>query len=477
MELDRQYRSVPKSLGIVGAEGQELGSGGKIERVLVEREDLGARALEDWVGSTQGGQIQSGDACFRGNGRKKGSTTQSLGQQLASQADAQHRDLLSRQCLQPGLLILEPRMLGGVVGPHSSSEHDHGIEVGRGRHIVTHAEPITGDFRSQLGHHFIKAIGRLIAVIDDANPHVRGHNTVSVASSLVQSLAKVGAGKVRDIYALSSDRLLIVASDRISAYDVVLDDEIPDKGRILTGLSRYFFDLLEVPNHFLTLDLEDLGALEEPDRRWLAGRAMVVRRAEVVPMECVVRGYLYGSAWREYKLGGGPTTEHFPKGLRLADRLPEPIFTPATKADQGHDENLDETGARQLVGADLYEELRSRSLEIYHKAAAHAETRGVILADTKFEFGYADGELLLIDEVLTPDSSRYWPADSWQPGTEVPSFDKQYVRDWLDSSGWNHTSPAPALPPDVVRGTRERYVEAFERISGTAFDRYLDDVT
>ena len=291
----------------------------------------------------------------------------------------------------------------------------------------------------------------------------------------MQSLAKVGAGKVRDIYALTGDRLLIVASDRISAYDVVLEDEIPEKGRILTGLSQYFFELLQVPHHFLTLDLGDLPNLDETELRWLAGRAMVVRRAQVVPMECVVRGYLYGSAWREYKSGGGPTTEHLPGGLRLADQLPEPIFTPATKAEAGHDQNLDEAGARRLVGSDVYEELRSRSLEIYAKAAAHAETRGVILADTKFEFGFADDQLILIDEVLTPDSSRYWPGDSWQPGAEVPSFDKQFVRDWLDSTGWDHTLPAPQLPTEVVRGTQERYVEAYERVTGGSFDEYLDD--
>jgi phosphoribosylaminoimidazole-succinocarboxamide synthase len=292
----------------------------------------------------------------------------------------------------------------------------------------------------------------------------------------VQSLAKVGAGKVRDVYALSGDRLLIVASDRISAYDVVLDDQIPDKGRILTGLSRFFFEMLGVPNHFLSLDLAAAGPLDDVDRQWLGGRSMVVRRAEVVPMECVVRGYLYGSSWREYRAGGGPTTEHLPPGLRLADRLPEPIFTPATKATSGHDENLDEAGARRLVGAEVYQQLRRRSIEIYETAAAHAEQRGVILADTKLEFGYSNGELILIDEVLTPDSSRYWPTDSWEPGTEVPSFDKQYVRDWLDSTGWDHNPPAPALPHEVVAGTRQRYVEAFERITGSSFDRYLDEM-
>lgn len=289
----------------------------------------------------------------------------------------------------------------------------------------------------------------------------------------MQSLAKVGAGKVRDVYALTGDRLLIVASDRISAYDVVLNDQIPDKGRILTGLSRFFFEMLKVPDHFLSLDLDATVLIDDVDRQWLAGRSMVVRRADVVPMECVVRGYLYGSSWREYRAGGGPTTEHLPPGLRLADRLPEPIFTPATKASDGHDENLDEAGARILVGGDVYQELRRRSIEIYVTAAAHVEKQGVILADTKFEFGYSNGELILIDEVLTPDSSRYWPADSWRPGTEVPSFDKQYVRSWLDSAGWDHNPPAPALPAEVVAGTRERYVEAFERITGSSFDHYL----
>ena len=282
------------------------------------------------------------------------------------------------------------------------------------------------------------------------------------------TLSRVGAGKVRDIYAIDDDRLLLVATDRISAYDVVLPDPIPEKGRVLTGLSLFFFQLLDTPNHFIGTDL---GGLHVP-ADW-AGRAMVVRRAEVIPMECVVRGYLYGSAWREYRAGGGPTTEHLQPGLRLADRLEEPIFTPATKAQSGHDENLDEAGARQLVGNETYEELRRRSIDIYLAAAHHAAERGVILADTKFEFGIADGDLILIDEVLTPDSSRYWPADRWTPGNEVPSFDKQYLRDWLDQSGWNQEPPAPHLPPAVIEETRARYVEAYERISGASFDDYL----
>ncbi len=289
----------------------------------------------------------------------------------------------------------------------------------------------------------------------------------------VESLSKVGAGKVRDIYAVAQDRLLMVASDRISAYDVVLADDIPDKGRVLTGLSRFFFDLLKVPHHLLSTNLDQVDGLSEQDREWLGGRSMIVRRAEVVPMECVVRGYLYGSAWREYDSGGGPTTEHLPGHLRMADRLPAPIFTPATKAASGHDENLDEAGARALIGDELYFELRRRSIDIYLRAAEYAERKGVILADTKLEFGFAGGELILIDEVLTPDSSRYWPADSWRPGSEVPSFDKQYVRDWLDSTGWDHNPPAPPLPDQVIDGTRSRYIEAYERITGQSFAAYL----
>jgi phosphoribosylaminoimidazole-succinocarboxamide synthase len=288
----------------------------------------------------------------------------------------------------------------------------------------------------------------------------------------VGSIVRFGSGKVRDLYAIDHDRLLMVASDRISAYDVVLPDLIPDKGRVLTGLSLYFFNLLVAPNHLLTTDLSDLdvGGL---DRDWLQGRAMVVRRAEVIPMECVVRGYLYGSSWREYRAGGGPTTEHLPFGLVMGDRLDEPIFTPSTKEAAGHDQNLDEFEGRKLIGNELYEELRSASIGIYRAAAKHAAARGVILADTKFEFGHADGDLILVDEVLTPDSSRYWPSDKWQPGTEVPSFDKQFVRDWLDSSGWDHSPPAPELPQTVIDGTRARYVEAYERITGASFDNYL----
>lgn len=288
-------------------------------------------------------------------------------------------------------------------------------------------------------------------------------------------LRHLASGKVREIYEIDDARLLLVASDRISAYDVVFDDPIPDKGAVLTGLSRYWFELLDVPSHFITTDLSVVPGLDDALRVELARRSMVVRRAEVIPLECVVRGYLYGSAWTEYRGGGGPTTEHLPPGLRLADRLPDAVFTPAAKASSGHDENLDEASARSLVGNDLFETLRSRSLDLYRRASDHASSRGVLLADTKFEFGIVDGDVILIDEVLTPDSSRWWPADEWSPGSPVPSFDKQYLRDWVDSTGWNHEPPAPRIPPDVVAATRARYVEAYERVTGRSFDHHRAD--
>ncbi|HEU4895649.1 MAG TPA: phosphoribosylaminoimidazolesuccinocarboxamide synthase [Acidimicrobiia bacterium] len=289
----------------------------------------------------------------------------------------------------------------------------------------------------------------------------------------VLALPHIASGKVREIYEIDPDHLLFVATDRISAYDVILNQAIPDKGRVLTGLSLHFFDLLDTPNHLVTTDLSDVGGLRDEEREELAGRAMVVRRAEVVPVECVVRGYLYGSSWREYRDGGGPTTEHLPDGLQMADKLNEPIFTPATKAASGHDENITEAQTREILGDDLYEELRRRSLDIYSRANEYAAEKGVILADTKFEFGHANGELLLIDEVLTPDSSRYWPADEYRPGAEIPSFDKQYVREWLERQPWDKSPPPPDLPDEIVEGTRKRYIEAYERITDKSFDEYL----
>ena len=290
------------------------------------------------------------------------------------------------------------------------------------------------------------------------------------------ALPHLASGKVREIYEVDADHLLFVATDRISAYDAILTQEIPDKGRVLQGVSLHFFDRLDTPNHLVTTDLSAVEGLTDEQRTELAGRAMVVRRAEVIPVECVVRGYLYGSSWREYRDGGGPTTEHLPAGLSMADRLPEPIFTPATKATSGHDENITEAQTRQVLGDELYDELKRRSLDIYSRASDYAAERGVILADTKFEFGHSDGELLLIDEVLTPDSSRYWPADEYRPGHAVPSFDKQYVRDWLDSTGWDHNPPPPDLPADIVAGTRARYLEAYEKITGESFDQYIESL-
>ncbi|MEX1038850.1 MAG: phosphoribosylaminoimidazolesuccinocarboxamide synthase [Acidimicrobiia bacterium] len=294
-----------------------------------------------------------------------------------------------------------------------------------------------------------------------------------LASRDVLPLSHVASGKVREIYEIDPDHLLFVATDRISAYDVILPQLIPDKGRVLTGLSLHFFDLLDAPNHLVSTDLSSIEALDDSQLKELNGRAMIVRRAEVIPVECVVRGYLYGSSWREYRDGGGPTTEHLPAGLKLADKLEEPIFTPATKAATGHDENITEAQTRELLGNDLYEELRRRSIDIYTRATEYAAEKGVILADTKFEFGFAGDELLLIDEVLTPDSSRYWPVDEWEPGNDVPSFDKQYVREWLENQPWDKNPPAPDLPDDVVAGTSARYIEAYEKITGKSFDDYL----
>ena len=286
------------------------------------------------------------------------------------------------------------------------------------------------------------------------------------------ALPHTASGKVREVYEIDPEHLLIEATDRISAFDVILNQTIPDKGKVLTGLSLHFFELLDTPNHLVTSSLDFIDGLSDQRRSELEGRAMVVRKAKVIPVECVVRGYLYGSAWREYENGGGPTTEHLPPGLEMADRLPEPIFTPATKAASGHDENITESEARSSLGDDLYEELESRSMSIYSIASAYALERGVILADTKFEFGWVDNELILIDEVLTPDSSRYWPADEYKTGQEVPSFDKQFVREWLEKQPWDKEPPAPDLPDDIVAGTRARYIEAFERITGSSFDKY-----
>jgi phosphoribosylaminoimidazole-succinocarboxamide synthase len=272
------------------------------------------------------------------------------------------------------------------------------------------------------------------------------------------------SGKVREMYEVGDD-LLMVASDRISAYDVVLPTPIADKGRVLTQMSVFWFETTQhiCPNHFLSQDV--------PDE--VAGRALRVKRLQMYPVECVARGYLSGSGWREYRETGAVCGIELPSGLRESDRLPEPIFTPATKAELGdHDENIDFDRAVELIGdRALMEELRRVTLELYGHAAAHASERGIIIADTKFEFGASSGaEVVLGDEVLTPDSSRFWPADDYEPGRSQASFDKQYVRDWLDQSGWDHTPPGPELPDEVVARTRAKYVEAHERITGRSLD-------
>lgn len=277
-------------------------------------------------------------------------------------------------------------------------------------------------------------------------------------------------GKVRDVYDLG-DRLVIVASDRISAFDWILPTGIPDKGRILTSMSRFWFDLLKTPNHVISMDVADLPAVFQPYADDLRGRTMLVKKTTVTPIECVVRGYLAGSGWKEYRATGTVCGIPLPPGLRECEQLPEPIFTPATKAESGHDENISFEEMCRVVGEDHAADLSQRSRDIYIRARDYALSRGIILADTKFEFGrLPSGETILIDEVLTPDSSRYWPLDTYRPGHAPPSFDKQFVRDWLEASGWDKNSPPPELPEEVVRKTREKYLEAHERVTGQQLD-------
>jgi phosphoribosylaminoimidazole-succinocarboxamide synthase len=274
----------------------------------------------------------------------------------------------------------------------------------------------------------------------------------------------VGSGKVRELYALDDERLLLVASDRISTFDVVLPTEIPDKGRVLTGLSAFWFARTSdiCSNHLLALRAD--------------GRSTECRRLEMLPIECVVRGYLSGSGWKDYSATGTVCGHALPAGLTDSAQLPEPIFTPATKATTGHDENIDRDTAAELVGAALFDEVERVSLALYRFAAEHARARGIIIADTKFEFGLDEQRRLVLgDEALTPDSSRFWPADDYRPGGAQPSFDKQYARDYCESLGWDKTDPGPDLPEDVVAGTRARYVEAFERLTEIEFDAYLAD--
>ena len=276
------------------------------------------------------------------------------------------------------------------------------------------------------------------------------------------------SGKVRDVYSVDSNHLLFVATDRISAFDYVLATGIPDKGRVLTQLSLFWFDFLEgiVPNHLATANVAEYPAELQNYAAQLCGRSMLVVRADMVAVECVVRGYISGSGWKEYKNSGSVCGIKLPAGLRESDKLPEPIFTPATKATTGHDENISFDHMIDLIGKELSEKLRDISIAVYKKAADYAETRGIIIADTKFEFGHTPKGLVLADEVLTPDSSRFWPMDKYQPGGAQESFDKQYVRDYLESIKWNKQPPAPGLPPEVAAKTSEKYVEAYVQMTG-----------
>ncbi len=296
-------------------------------------------------------------------------------------------------------------------------------------------------------------------------------------SDISVDLPRVGSGKVREMFD-AGDHLLMVATDRISVFDVVLPTPIPDKGAVLNGLSVFWFDRTKalLSNHLVAWRLAEFpDQMRGPE---LAGRSMLVRRAEMVPLECVVRGYITGSGWKDYQKTGEVCGHKLPGGLLEAQRLPEPLFTPSTKAETGHDENVTIDEAKEIVGdGALVDRIADVAIALYEEARAYSETRGIILADTKYEFGLVDGELIVCDELFTPDSSRYWPADEWEPGTNPPSFDKQYVRDYAETVNWDKTDPGPELPDEVVEGTTRRYREAYERITGKSFDAYIKDAS
>jgi phosphoribosylaminoimidazole-succinocarboxamide synthase len=301
----------------------------------------------------------------------------------------------------------------------------------------------------------------------EGRPREAGRLSALFESS-IKSLPRLGRGKVRDIYAVGADKMLIVASDRLSAFDVVLPDPIPDKGRVLNQMANFWFGKLGhvVPNHLTGIDPATVVSREEIPQ--VAGRAVVVKKLKPLPIEAVVRGYIIGSGWKDYQQSGSICGITLPKGLQQAQKLPQPVFTPATKAESGHDENISFEQVVKLIGAPLAEKVRDTAIRLYKEAADYAATRGIIIADTKFEFGLDDkGALILIDEVLTADSSRFWPADSYKVGISPPSFDKQYVRDYLETLPWNKTPPGPRLPPEVIERTAAKYREALERLTGT----------
>jgi phosphoribosylaminoimidazole-succinocarboxamide synthase len=290
----------------------------------------------------------------------------------------------------------------------------------------------------------------------------------------VPGVEQIGSGKVRELFAVGDDQVLLVATDRISAFDVILPTLVPDKGKVLTGLTDFWLDRVNglVDDHRISTDVEDFPDFLSDHAEWLRGRAMLCRRVEVVPIECVARGYLAGSGWAEYQATGTVCGVSLPEGLSESEALPEPIFTPSTKAVEGHDENLTFDEAAEVVGGAVAEQLRQLTLTLYRTAHDYARERGIILADTKFEFGWLGQDLLLVDEVLTPDSSRFWPADTYQPGRAQPSYDKQFVRDWLREAGWDKTPPAPELPHEVVDATSQRYRAAYEALTGQALEEW-----
>jgi phosphoribosylaminoimidazole-succinocarboxamide synthase len=294
-----------------------------------------------------------------------------------------------------------------------------------------------------------------------------------VMETSLSELKLARRGKVRDVYQVDDEHFLIVATDRISAFDCILPTPIARKGEVLTQISRFWFERLQhvTPHHMLTANVDEMPDVIKAQGEELRGRSMFVRRTEVFPVECVVRGYLVGSGWKDYKRTGEVCGHRLPENLRESDKLPEPIFTPATKAEEGHDENISEAQMRDIVGADVTEALREISLRLYKEASDYARSRGIIIADTKFEFGRdRDGRIILIDEALTPDSSRFWPADEYEPGKSQPSFDKQFVRDYLETLDWDKTPPAPPLPEEVAAATTERYVEAYRLLTGKSLE-------
>jgi phosphoribosylaminoimidazole-succinocarboxamide synthase len=419
--------------------------------------------------------------------REGQSTSLRAGIAAAAATDAEVAVLLLAD--QPGVTAAAVARVAAAVGPGADAtraRYDDGPS-----HPVAFARPVWPRLLHVRGDQGARALFGDLDVVEVAVPGPmpvdldRPEDLTALRSGVprpgtddvqLEGLTHLRSGKVRDLYEVDDDHLLLVASDRVSTYDVVHPTPVPDKGRVLTGLSAFWFDRLgdRFPNHLVSTSVLDLPEAAQVEADWLRGRSMLVRKVDIVPFECVVRGYLVGSGWAEYRRDGTVCGLALPAGLVEADRLPEPIFTPATKAADGeHDQNVPFEVVVDALGGDLAEQLRERSLAVYTAGAEHAAAQGIILADTKFEFGLLDGRMVLADELLTPDSSRYWPADAWSPGATPPSFDKQFVRDYATSTGWDKTPPAPELPGDVVDATRAKYVEAYERLTGRPFGEWL----